>query len=80
MHSTSPAQGCTRLDPGCGHGTTHQATLNMASHMAQPEGPTTRIYNYVLEGFGEKKKREKKRRRLAIDVSSDANLKKKLIK
>ena len=28
------------------------------SHIAQPEGPTTRIYNYVLGGFGEKKEKE----------------------
>ena len=27
-----------------------------ASHIAKPEGPTTRIYNYVLGGFGEKRK------------------------
>ena len=27
-----------------------------ASHVAQPEGPVTRIYNSVLGGFGEKKK------------------------
>ena len=32
--------------------------------MAQPEGPTTRIYNYVLGDSGEKKK-GKRRRRLA---------------
>ena len=31
----------------------------VASHTAQPEGPTTRIYNYALGGFGEKKKKEK---------------------
>ena len=31
-----------------------------ASHIAEPEGPTTRIYNYVLEGFGEKNKKKKK--------------------
>ena len=30
-----------------------------ASHIAQPEALTTRIYNYVLGGFGEKKKKEK---------------------
>ena len=30
-----------------------------ASHIAEPEGPTTRIYNYVLGGFGEKKEKEK---------------------
>ena len=28
-----------------------------ASHIADPKGPTTRIYNYVLGGFGEKKKK-----------------------
>ena len=33
--------------------------------MAELEGPATKIYNYVLGGFGEKKKK-----RLAIDVSS----------
>ena len=42
-----------------------------ASHTAQPEALMTRIYNYVLGGFGEKKK--KKKRRLAIVVSSGAN-------
>ena len=26
--------------------------------MAQPEGPTTRIHNYLLGGLGEKKKKE----------------------
>ena len=29
----------------------------MASHIAKPEGPTARIYNYVLVDFGEKKKK-----------------------
>ena len=33
-----------------------------ASHTAQPEGPTTRIYNYVLGGS---EKKEKKKNRLA---------------
>ena len=27
---------------------------------AQPERPTTKIYNYILEGFGEKKQKRKK--------------------
>ena len=31
----------------------------VASHIVQPEGPTTRIYNYVLGGFGEKDEDEK---------------------
>ena len=44
----------------------------VASHIVQPEGPTTRIYNYVLGGFGEKQKGKK--RRLATDVSSGGNL------
>ncbi len=30
-----------------------------ASHMPQLEGPTTRIYNYVLGGFGENKGKNK---------------------
>ena len=44
-----------------------------ASHIAQPEGPITRIYNYVLGGFGEKKKEEKKWR-FVTDVNSGAIL------
>ena len=44
-----------------------------ASHTAQPEWPTTRIYNYVLGGFREKKKK-RKTKGLATDVSSGANL------
>ena len=31
-----------------------------ASHIAQAEGPTTRMYNYVLGGFGEKKEKKKR--------------------
>ena len=63
--SASAAQGFAGSDPGRGHGTAHQA----ASHIAQPEALTTEIYNYVLGGFGKKKKR-----RLATVVSSGANL------
>ena len=29
--------------------------------MPQLEGPTTKIYNYVLQGFGEKKQKKKKK-------------------
>ena len=32
-----------------------------ASHIAQPGGLTTRIYSYVLGGYGEKKKKGKKK-------------------
>ena len=44
----------------------------VASHLAEPEGPTTRIYNYVLGGFEEKKKKRKKK--IDNKVSSGANL------
>ena len=32
---------------------------DMASHIAEAEGPKTRIYNYVLGDFGEKKEKKK---------------------
>ena len=31
----------------------------VASHIAQPEALTTRMYNHVLGGFGEKKEKKK---------------------
>ena len=46
----------------------------VAFHMPQLEGPTTRIYNYVLEGFGEKKEKKEEDWQ---HVSSGANLKEK---
>ena len=50
-----------------GHRPTHHASsyAGAASHMAELEGPTPRMYSCVLGGFGEEKKR-----RLATDVSS----------
>ena len=59
-HSPSVAQGFAGSDSGCRPSTTHQAILEVASHIEKLEGPTTRIYNYVLGGFGKKKKKEKK--------------------
>ena len=44
-----------------------------ASHIAELEEPTTRIYNYVLGDFGEKKKKK----RLATQVRSRAILEEK---
>ena len=35
----------------------------LASHVPQLEGPTTKIYNYVPGGFGEKKKENKKKKK-----------------
>ena len=34
--------------------------IKLASHVAQPEEPITRIYNCVLVGFGEKGEKKKK--------------------
>ena len=47
--------------------TTHHSSghAEAASHMEELEGPTARIYNYVLGLWGGKKKRE----RLATDVT-----------
>ena len=45
------------------------------SQIAQPEGPTARIYNYVIGGLLGRWKRKK---RLATDVSSGDIFKKKL--
>ena len=45
--------------------------------MPQLEGPTTRIYDYILGDFGKKKKEKTTTKRLATDVSSGANLKKR---
>ena len=33
-----------------------------ASHIPEPEGPTIRIHNYVLGGFGEKKKKKDRKK------------------
>ena len=59
--SASVTQGFTGSDTGCGPSTAHQAMLRRwVAHTAEIEGPTTRISNYVLGGFGEKKKKKKK--------------------
>src|SRR3712207_5090074 len=34
--------------------------IEVVSHIQRLEGPTTKIYNYVLGGFGEKKQKRKK--------------------
>ena len=72
--STLVAQGFAGADPGRGHGTAHQAAMRQASHMPHLEGPTAKIYNCVLGGFGERKAGKK---RLATVVSSGGNLKEK---
>ena len=49
----------------------------MASHIAELEGPTTRIYNYVLVGLWGEEEEEK---RLTTDVCSGPTFKRKLRK
>ena len=46
----------------------------VAFHIAELEGSTTRIYNYVLRGFG---RRRQKKNRVAIHDSSGSIFKKK---
>ena len=60
LRSTLAAQGFTGLDPRHRLGTVHSSHAEVASHTAQLEGPATRIYNYVLGGFGKKKKKGRK--------------------
>ena len=52
--------GFPSLDPGRGRGTAHQALLRRP-HTAQPEGPTTRTYNYVPGALGRRKRKTKKK-------------------
>ena len=56
--ATSVARGS---DPWRGHGHLSLGHVVVMSSMPQIEGPTTKIYNYVLGGFGEKKAGKKKR-------------------
>ena len=48
-------------------------------HIAQPKGPTTRIYNYILGPLAKKEEEdgegEEEERRFATDIGSVANLK-----
>ena len=72
-HSASVAQGFGGSHPGRGRGYHSPGRAEAASNIPQLEGPTTKIYNCVLGGFGEKKQRKKKKR-LATVVRSGANL------
>ena len=60
--SVSVGQRFISSDPGHGPSSTHLSHAEAGSHVAQPEGPTARIYNYVLGSFvGKKKKKNKKK-------------------
>ena len=45
--------------PGSNPGRDTAPLIRAASHIAQPEALTTKIYNYILGGFGERKKEKK---------------------
>ena len=70
----APAAHCfARSDPGGGPSTAHPAILGRRPTQQSQKTPPARIYNYVLGGFWEKKKKKEKRR-WATNVSSGANL------
>ena len=69
-HSTLAAQGFTNLDLGQGHGTPSSGHAEAVSHIAHPESLTTRIYKYLLGGFGEKKQKLKFGETLGVLVQS----------
>ena len=54
------AQDFAGSDPGAQTRDCSSSHAEVASYIIQPEGPTTRIYNYVVGGFGEKKKNKKR--------------------
>uniref|UniRef100_A0A9L0S1D5 Glutathione S-transferase n=1 Tax=Equus caballus TaxID=9796 RepID=A0A9L0S1D5_HORSE len=54
------------------HSSSH---IEAASHILQLEGPTTKIYNYILGGYGEKKQKEKEKNRIYKNQSATHVLK-----
>ena len=66
--STSATQGF--IGSGSWSLTWHHSSghADMASHIAQPEVLTTRIYNYVLGGFGGRRRRKKDWQQLLAQV------------
>ena len=57
-HSASAAQSFAGSDPGRRPTHCSSGHAEVASHIARPEALTTRICNYVLGGFGGKKKKK----------------------
>ena len=51
------AQGFADLNPGCRHGTAHQAMLRQHPTYHNWKDPQLKIHNYVPGGFGEKKEK-----------------------
>ena len=59
--STSAAQGFSGWDPGCGHGTAHQATLRQHPTCHNKKDPQLKYTTMYSGGFGEKKQLKKKK-------------------
>ena len=57
-HSASVAQGFCWFRSWVWTWHCSSGHAEVASHMPQLEGPTTKIYNYILGRFGEKKQKE----------------------
>ena len=60
-HSAFVAQGFTQFRTWGWAWHRPPGHAEVASHIAELEGPTTRIYNYVLGGLWEKKKKKKRK-------------------
>ena len=54
--STLAAQGFAGSDPGCGHGTAHQAVLRQHPTCHNKKDPQLKICNYVPGALGRKRK------------------------
>ena len=59
VHSASAAWGFAGLDPGHGHGTTHQAMLRLRVPRSTTRGSHNWNVQHALGVFGEKKKEKK---------------------
>ena len=61
LSSCAPASGAqgfiTSSNPGCRHGTAHQAMAEAVSHMPQLEGPTTKTTQLCTGRLWEKKEK-----------------------
>ena len=73
MRSAAAALSIAGLDPGRGHGTTHQATLRQCP-TCHNEKDTQLRYTTIYWGDLGRKSRKGKEKRLATVVSSGANL------
>ena len=78
MHSTLVVQGFTSSDPGCRHGTAHQAVLRWRPTCHNQKDLQLEYTTMYWGALGTRRRRRRRRkRRLPTDVSSGANLEKR---